>query len=352
MTETKSTHVFERVFPRSGPATSVGCHLPSPPVVTYSHNNQDRGVAMKVIARGIIAIVLVALCLTACDPDEDKGTGGSSTGGSGTGGYSPSRRPSHTPSWTTPPVRATYQVPDAKCPGNYGHGLNIMTETPAELDYVDKIVACINDQATMTYLRNESDAVWVLHDNGTSGAPVSHWSPNLNITSFRNVFDTLRLLPPKDVITTRIPIADLEWTISLPLSLSWEAHEQVATKIASLGQTALIAALKRKNAAGAALAQCAFTMNEIAQKTSDLADQDMSDMLLTGLGVGAVANKCRERAAEVRVVNSSKQPVALSDDLARLKGQTQVLEFAENRLSMAKLGARVLKWIHFIPRIP
>jgi hypothetical protein len=321
---------------------------------------------MKVNSRGIITIVVAALCLGACGNGDDNNRGGSG-GGDGGGGGGP------TTTWTLPssptptltfslptitPERATYQVPNAKCPGNYGRGLNITTETPAELDYVDKIVACVNDDETATYLRNESDAVWLLHDNGSSGATVEHWSPNLHITSFRSVFATPEgvlppgLLAPKDVITTRIPTADLEWTINLPLSLSWEAHEMVTTKIASLGQVALINALKRKNAAGAAIAQCAFTMNEIAQKTSDLAEQDMSDMLLTGLGVGIAANKCRERAAEVRVLDNSKRPIVLSQDLAELKGQTKVLEFAESRLSTAKLGARILKWIHFVPRVP
>lgn len=296
---------------------------------------------MKVIARGII--VLLALSLTAaCDNNDDS---------------QPSLPPTTTwapppPRSPTPAERATHQVPDADCPGNYHHGLTITTQTPAELDYVDKIVACVNDQGTTTYLRNESDAVWVLHDNGSSGAPVNHWSTNLRISSFRSVFQRLSLLPPEESVTTTIPTPDLEWTISLPLSLSWEAHEQVADKIASLGQTALIGALKRKNAAGAAIAQCAFTMNEIAEKTSDLEDQDMSDLLLTGLGAGAATNKCRERAAEVNVVDNQKRPIALADDLAELKYQTKVLETAESRLSTAKLGARVLKWVHFLPRIP
>ncbi|TDU91017.1 hypothetical protein EV138_4618 [Kribbella voronezhensis] len=311
---------------------------------------------MKVITRGVALILLVALCLSACGGKE---TGGGGTGGgTDTGGFPP---PSTT--WTPPsppssepsserPERATYQVPDEDCPGNYGHGLDIMTETPAELEYVDKIVACVNDAGTATYLRNESDAVWVLHNNGRTTAGVTHWSPTLDITSFRNVFTTRALLPPKDVITTSIPTADLEWTIDLPLSLSWEAHALVVAKIASLGKTALIDALKGRTRAGAAIAQCAFTMNELAEKTSDLADKDMSDLLLDGLGAGVAVNKCRERAAEVRVHDSSNRPIALSEDLAELKGQTKVLEAAESHLSTAKLGARVLKWIHFLPRVP
>ena len=314
--------------------------------MTYSHNHKDRGVEMKVNSRGIITIVVAALCLGACGNGDDNKV----SGGSGGGITTP------TTTWTPPsatPERATYHVPDADCPENYGHGLDIMTETPAELDYVDKIVACVDDQGTATYLRNESDAVWVLHDNGTSGAKVTHWSPNLNITSFRSVFTARRgLLPPKDVITTAIPTADLEWTIDLPLSLSWEAHELVAGKVASLGKTALIDALKGRTKAGAAIAQCAFTMNAIAEKTSGLADKDMSDLLLDGLGAGIATNKCRERAAEVRVFDSSRRPVALSQELTELKSETKALEFAESRLSTAKLGARVLKWIHFLPHVP
>jgi hypothetical protein len=249
------------------------------------------------------------------------------------------------------PQRATYQVPDEACPSNYGTGLSVTTDTPAELQYVDDIVACTTVDGGATYLKNDSDAVWVLSNTGTIDGTAFRWDESLRMASFRSVFGSSQvLLVPAGVVTSTLPPSSLEWTIDLPLSLSWEAHEVVVDKIASLGETALIDALKRKSTAGAAIAQCAFTVHEYADGLSGLAEKDMSEVLLNGLGAGIATNKCRERAAEVGVLDSAEQRVALSTELDQLGSQTKLMETVEASLSRTQRAIRVLKLVRFLPR--
>jgi hypothetical protein len=69
---------------------------------------------------------------------------------------------------------------------------------------VDTAVACTTDRGNATYLRNESDAVWVLRNK--VGTTYCHWFESLRIVSFRSIFGTDRvLLVPKGVITTGLP---------------------------------------------------------------------------------------------------------------------------------------------------
>jgi hypothetical protein len=250
------------------------------------------------------------------------------------GGSDPNAAPTSAP---------TFKVPDSLCPSDYGVGLTITTDSPAEVDYLDKIVACTSSAGTASYLKNTSTAVWKLRL--TRGAPetVRWWDEGLKARAFRNLFPTDVLLVPEAVMTVGLPPDSLAWDIDLPLSISWEGHDLLAAKVASLGDAALIAALKQQSLAGRAIAQCALTVEKYAESVQGLTETDMTDVLLRGLGVGIATNKCTSTAAQVEVRDpTTRRGIALTTSLEDLSRQTVLLSELESRLGYAKRGARVL----------
>jgi hypothetical protein len=306
---------------------------------------------MKVNSRGIITIVALALCLTACGNNDESDPPPPPP----TTTWTPPTSPTPTPTWTlslpsiTPTVRATYQVPDADCPATFHHGLLISTETAAELKYVDKIVACTTDLGTETYLRNESDAVWALHNS--LDARYFAWSDNLRIASFRSIFESDHvLLAPKGVITATVPPSALTWSIDLLHSLDWEAHELVADKLEAYGEAALIGGAGRLHPAGKALVQCTLAVHAYGKTIAALADEDLSDVLANALATGVAGNKCRQQGAGIRLSSDPSSSIVLTEELDHLKGQTKFLETFESRWSTAKQGSRVLKFFGLLLR--
>jgi hypothetical protein len=293
---------------------------------------------MLVIARGII--VLLALSLTAaCDNNNGD-----------------SRPSTPTTSWRLPPPssptpaeRATYQVPDADCPTNFRHGLLIATETPAELRYVDKIVACTTDQGTETYLRNESDAVWTLHN--TLDANYFTWSDSARIKSFRSIFESDQvLLTPKGVITATVPPSALTWSIDLLHSLDWEAHELFADKLVEYGELALVRQAGRVHPAGKALVQCTLAIHAYGETLDALAEEDLTDVVSTGLATGVAGSKCRQEGANLRLSSDPNRSIVLTEDLDHLKSQTKFLETFETHWGRATQGSRVVKFFGLLLR--
>jgi hypothetical protein len=259
------------------------------------------------------------------------------------------RESSVTPSLPLPPPaqQTTYQVPDEDCPVDYGTGLLVATDTAAEVDYINKITACTTTDGANLYLKNNSNAVWVLRTTDKIAGKVRLLQDNRTRTSFRNVFANGRqLLVPGGVVTVDLPPSSVAWVLDLPLTIGWVGHSVVVGKIGALGQTALLAALERRSPAGTALATCTLTAVQYAQSVDRLADKDLSDVVLAGLGAGTATNKCHQATIKVQLDQSATR--ALADDIDQLSRQTQVLEGIENWLAYAKRAAGPFKLaIHF-----
>jgi hypothetical protein len=252
-------------------------------------------------------------------------------------------RESSVPPSLPPPQQATYQVPDEDCPVDYGIGLLVATDTAAEVDYIDKIIACTTTAGASLYLKNNSNAIWVLRNTGQVAGTVRPWQDNRTRTSFRNVFAKGRpLLIPGGVVTANLPPSSVAWEIDLPLTIGWVAHGVVAGKIGALGQTALLDALERRSAGGAALATCTLTTVQYAESVQGLADKDLSDVVLAGLGAGVATNKCHQASLKVKLGQSASR--VLADDIDQLGRQTQVLDGIEKWLAYAK---KFKQAIHF-----
>ena len=55
---------------------------------------------------------------------------------------------------TESPPPVTYPVPDSDCPDGWT-GLEVTTDTEAELEYLDDMPACTNAEADTTYLEKQ-----------------------------------------------------------------------------------------------------------------------------------------------------------------------------------------------------
>jgi hypothetical protein len=143
----------------------------------------------------------------------------------------------------------------------------------------------------------------------------------------------------------------VEWTVDLPLSFGWQAHDIVVSKIEAAGEAALIAALKRESRGGSALALCALAVTDFARGVADLENADPGDVLVNGLGTAASASGCHSESAAVTVVDDAGRAITLADDLERLHAQTKVLEKAHVKMSWVQRAAKALTLgLKFLPR--
>jgi hypothetical protein len=292
----------------------------------------------------------VLMLLVGCGGGDGGDGGGNSSGGNSSGDDGDPSEPTPTP------VETSYTVPNASCPGDYGTGLTITTDVPAEVQYLDEIVACTNN-AGATYLYNDSDAVWNLHRTGANSPTVTYWDSatlGWKAWSFEQIVSPEQaLLVPGGSVTVNLPPESLEWDLDLVKSVAWQGHDLVVEKLQSAGKAAVIAALKRETQAGAALVACTFAVHELAKTKTDLENADLTEVVLDGLGVTVSGSNCTIQAAEVvRVEPQTGQSVALADDIAELKQQTALLSKVETKLNNASRMFKVINLVRLAPGVP
>ena len=270
--------------------------------------------------------------LAGCGPgDSGSDTGDGVPGGTDTG-------PSDGGTVSTSTATSTYDVDPASCPGNYPQALTVQTDVPAELDDFSKIVACTPPGAAATFLKNNSDAVWTLSGTGQTPGSVTHYDPTPESISFRSLMNNDSLLVPGDEVVVDLPPDQLEWDIDLPLSITWQGHAVIVESLTSLGQDAVLTALKRESPARAALVKCTLAVNNYANELGDLQDKDdveLTDVVSAGFSAGVTGTSCEEAATRVFVPPSDEQDglPSLSDRLAHLERNTEVFEHLESRMS-------------------
>lgn len=319
------------------PQTPAGCCKPASTGSPAGLGFRNRPKCFAKVQYGLVrwtrvavALLLVA-SLAACNQAEDEGT------------LPPPPPPPSAE--LPPPPPPQYQVLDAECPEGW-KGLLVTTDNEAEVDYLDDIPACTDDQESMTFLRNESDSVWTLGARTPYGGTTNYLGQPLSHESFLLAVAQLRMgrpiLAPGASAIVDLPPDSIEWVIDLPLSVGWEAHDLVLDKLRSTGEAATVAALQRRSQAGAALGACALAATQYAESVDGLEDANATEVILRGLGVGSAISACRIQALAVITVDEAGRSVALADELARLRGQTALLQTVEIRLGYAQRAARVL----------
>jgi hypothetical protein len=232
--------------------------------------------------------------------------------------------------------------------------LTITTDVPAEVEYLDDIVACTDDAGTTTYLYNDSDAVWNLIGTGANPPTFDYWdsanNPNWKAWSFEQAVEPGQpLLVPEGSITINLPPASLTWDLDLAKSVAWQGHDLVVEKLQSAGQAAVVAALRRQTQAGAALAACTIAVHELAKAQTDLENTDLKEVVLDGLDVTVSGSRCAMESTNVTVEQRTGQSVALVDEIAKLEQQTARLSQVQTKLNNAHRVFKVIKVI--IPRV-
>lgn len=288
-----------------------------------------------------VVLVLLTMTLAACGPDTGDTTAGSGGGGSSAGGGGDAGGDGGAGGSPTAPV--VYRVPDDECPSDYPYGLTITTDVEAEVEYLKHMPACTNGAATAMWLRNDTDAVWELQSRSGSSGQVTRLDETLRQVSFMDaVGSSLPLLMPKGNVSVNVPPEDVNWSISLDYTLGWAAHDLAVERVASAGETAAVAALRRRSPAGAAVAACALAGVEGAKTVSHLEEADSREVMIEVLGSSVAGLKCRTEAQRVRTFNPDGTPAVLSDELSHLGANTELIEKVHTRMDFAQRAFKAL----------
>lgn len=261
-------------------------------------------------------------------------------GGSGGGGGTDTTPPSSPSGSSSGPAETGHKVPDSSCPEGWT-GLTVSTDVEAEVQYLDDITACTDNTASRTYLWNRSGAVWALNSTTSVAAPVEYidGSDSLQIlkaTTFRRSIYGLRqaaLMVPNGAVVITAPPTDVRWDLDGDLSASWQGQEVVVDELKGIGEAALVARIKQDSAVRAAMAECALSVAALADGVGDLDEPELQDIVLTGLGGVVAGSRCREASIHVRLTQNPSETLLLSDELGRLRFNTEVWSAAEKRIS-------------------
>jgi hypothetical protein len=298
-------------------------------------------------ARLSAAVIALTLTLTAagCGPEEDDGPDVNGGGGADPTSSTTTSTTTRTSTETEVPSGGEaqppyYQVPWQNCPRPYVIGLRVQTTTPEEIPYLRQIVACKTVDGRNTFLKNTSEAVWVLRNHGAVSGRVDHEQDSMRKQSFRRLF-TGQLLTPDDSVVINLPPSVLEWQIDLPMSAAWQGHEVVADDLRARGEGVLIDGLARRGATRSAVAKCTFSVLSTAEGLSDADADDLTSAVTAGLGAGSTAGTCAAAARRVSARNPSTG-LTLTEDLAKLGQRADQLEKVANGLKNAKRFAVVV----------
>lgn len=247
----------------------------------------------------------------------------------------------------------SYQVPNTDCPSDYPYGLLVTTDVPSEVQYLDKVPACTNADSTYTWVRNKSDAVWLI--NTTTPGSAQRLQDDVTTDLAEAAFmDAVRpptaILVPGTSRLVNLPPEQVQWEVSLEYSFGWEAQDFTLSRIESAASGGAVAALRRRGSpAGAAVAACALAGYEGVRGAKGLADADAQQVIIDVLGTSAAGLKCRTEAQDVSTVHAGS-PGVLSEELTHLGSQTELLENVHLRLDNAQRLSKAVNLLKFLPR--
>lgn len=305
-------------------------------------------------SRALVAAVLV-LGLAACGPDDggdgsggssDNGAAGGDSGADGGGGSGDSG--GDTPGGSgSGPTAVTYQVPPESCPDDYPYGLMVRTDVEAEMEFIEKMPACTNASGSATWVNNGSDVVWEFRTAGPGAATLrrnGEESDLLESVFLEAMNPSHAILVPDASAVVDLPPERVAWEISLPYTFGWAGQDFTVERLESVAQGAAVASLRRKGSPGhAAALACAFAGYEGSQAVADnLQEADARQVMIDALGASAAGAQCRLESRRVRTVSPAGSAHLLSDDLAHLGTQAELLDTVHVRLDAAQRGSKLL----------
>lgn len=237
--------------------------------------------------------------------------------------------------------------PDSGCTAEYPNRLDVSTDAPEEVEYLDQVAACAAPFQSATYLRNDSEVVWTITTRA-GGETVTQLTETPRLLSFRTVAPTVYrypvLAPGSSVVVEASP-SDVIWTLHPGLSAMWLSHDLFADQVAQYGEKQLVEMLAGNSLRRRALVECSLTAYQLAGETgAGLMSSEPMKQLLAGLGIFSGATRCARawKAADNEVLRRYPRTATWTDDIARLGDDAAFIVRANQRLTRLRNLGKII----------
>ena len=255
--------------------------------------------------RQMAVVAVLALTLSAC--------GGANQGPEDSPAPSSVYAPPPPADTSPPPLVFTTSQETCTAAGE-GLALDLITTDPVEGTYLAQWDACSSvDSAgfARTWLRNRTDAVWVM--------PGITWEERLKYTASADPYEALRaptftamvdefaelgstiyLLPGQSVGIARAP-EEVPWELDLELTMAWQGQGTLLEQIQEKTPQVLAKATTPKNSVSRAVVVCTFGIYNAAKRAEALDTTDGSDVLVAGLLTTYGGYSCAKESSNASV---------------------------------------------------
>lgn len=275
-----------------------------------------------------VLITCMGALLSSCMSTSEDGNG---TGGEGTGS-------------------AESSAPDDGCTDKeFPRRLDVTTDNPDEVPYLDEFVACTTPGRDETWIKNDSKAVWTIEAN-PGGVDVTQLTTTATLESFRNivrdVYEYAVLAPESSVRVDAEPV-NVTWNLHPGFSSMWVAHELAVDSVKTRSKDQLTDMLSGNSLRREALITCAIAGYEVfGDKAGKLANSDPMEQFLASLGIFSGTAKCAKAWRQADDASRRVGGTATWDDVVRLGQAQEFFEKAETHLTRLNRLGQVIGHLH------
>lgn len=279
------------------------------------------------------------------------------------GGEVPRTTLSPLPTYEGPTLSPTYESPpptqvnETVTPGSISsrqavcesegeeYGLAVVTTSIAEIQYLTKWDVCqstSNDGSFNTWLRNNTDAVWVL--SGVMQSETSDFKRSANFRdavrapSFRAAAakespGMVILNPGESVRIARSP-EQVRWDLDLPLTLAWSSQGALIDKIEEKVPGIALEVFTPETSIYRAVFACTFSVIDHARRFPKLDEADGAEIFMQGLVSANGAVDCASEAEDAKILlRDGRTSTVKSAIIKALPEDSQVLSQVESKLA-------------------
>jgi hypothetical protein len=240
---------------------------------------------------------------------------------------------------------AASSQPDDGCPESFPRRLEVTTDRPDEVPYLDQLAACTAPGQDVTFLKNDSDAVWTL-ETTEGGAKVEQLTRTTKLASFREAAVQAyphAVLAPESSVRVYAHPSRLQWFLAPGLSAMWLFHEQLVEVVQKQGQEQLTDMLSRQSLRRKALLTCTFAAYKVAGEAGGgLTGPDPAKRFFAGLGIASETTSCGRSwllADDQPRSRLGTTATGTGDDVARWASRETFIEKANTHLTrLNRLG--------------
>ncbi|MCX8453707.1 hypothetical protein [Paenarthrobacter ureafaciens] len=280
---------------------------------------------------------------------------------SGGGGPAPSAPPSESLEISSPPTKEpsggstsapSRAAPESGCTATHPYRAETTTTIPAEVEYLDDIVACVSEDEASVSLTNNSDMVWAIFS--TRQANVRSIARNPTVVEFHLLADKLYpygFMAPKETISVDAGPESLDWFVHPELTAAWTTNAFLLKQIAKKGEAALQRALTGASKARQAVWACTkgvYDVGTAVPKLISSPEYDPAEQITTGLGIANAAGTCGTAwtAAEKEAGTAPRWTQVVDETHNALKPAGELAEKSSNLKNGVKAFLPLIcKWL-------